>query len=60
VLDQGGQKGLRYKRALMQIGRIYTGNRIWGLYGIARENRRKKEKCKKKDQEPEQGRTRIS
>ena len=38
-------------RAFMQIGRIYTENRISGLYGIARESRRKKEDCEKTDKE---------
>jgi hypothetical protein len=41
----------------MQIGQIYTENRILGLYGIARENGRKKEHCEKMDKE--RTRTRI-
>ncbi len=41
----------------MQIGRIYTENRISGLYGIARENGRKKEYCEKTDKD--RMRTRI-
>jgi hypothetical protein len=41
----------------MKIGRIYTENRILGLYGIAQENGRKKEKLREtdKEQELEQG-----
>jgi hypothetical protein len=52
-----GKKGSGTKRAFMQTGRIYTENRILGLYGKAQENGRKKENCKKtdKDQELEQG-----
>ncbi len=42
MLDQGRQKGLRYKLAFMQIGRTYTENQISGLYGIAREYGRKR------------------
>jgi hypothetical protein len=41
----------------MQTGRIYTDNRILGLYGIARENGRKKEDCEKTDKD--RTRTRI-
>ncbi len=33
----------------MQTGRIYTENRILGLYSIARENGRKKKNCEKTD-----------
>jgi hypothetical protein len=35
----------------MQIGWTYTENRILGLYGIARENGRKKEHCEKMDKD---------
>jgi hypothetical protein len=41
----------RKPRAFMQTGQIYTENRISSLYGIARENGRKKEKCEKTDKE---------
>ncbi len=56
MLDQGRQKGLRYKRAFMQTGRRYTENRISGLYGIARENGRKKEHGEKMDKDRTQTR----
>ncbi len=39
----------------MQIGRIYTENRISDLYGIAQESGRKKEDCEKTDKELEYG-----
>ncbi len=39
----------RKLRAFMQTGRIYMENRISSLYGMARENGRKKEKCEETD-----------
>ncbi len=39
----------RKLRAFMQTGQIYMENRISSLYGMARENGRKKEKCEETD-----------
>jgi hypothetical protein len=39
----------RKLRAFMQTGQIYMENRISSLYGLARENGRKKEKCEETD-----------
>jgi hypothetical protein len=56
VLIKVGKKGSGTKRAFMQIGRIYTENRISSLYGIARGNGRKKETARKRTKEDGTGR----
>ncbi len=48
MLDQGRQKGLRYKKGIYANRRDIYGNRISGLYGIARENGRKRKTARKR------------
>ncbi len=49
VLDQGRQKGLRYNKGIYANWTDIHGKPNMGLYGIARENGRKKEDCEKTD-----------
>ncbi len=51
VLDQGRQKGLRYKKGIYANQTDIHENWTLGLYGIAQENGRKKENCEKTDKE---------
>jgi hypothetical protein len=53
VLDQGRQKGLRYKRAFMQIGRIHTENRNLELVWYS--SRKQEEKGKLQAKGPRTG-----